>query len=264
MLPPSWAARGVVTVHDLAWLLLPQTVAPASRALRELVPRAIDRAALVLVPSRSVAEQVQEHFPVAQSRVRVTPLGVDETWLAAEPDPEVARRLGLPDRYVVAVATHEPRKNLPFLLQAHRCAVEGEPDTPDLVLVGGQGWGPRPQAPHRRVTRTGYLDDHDLRAVVSGALALAMPSLDEGFGLPVLEAFAAGTPVLASDIPALREVSGGLAHLAAPGDLDAWVELLSRPPSRTVAELQGWAAAHTWRACADVTADAYREAADVP
>jgi glycosyltransferase involved in cell wall biosynthesis len=261
VLPPSWAARGVVTVHDLAWWSFPETVAPASRALRELVPRAVRRAAVVLVPSRAVGAQLEEHLLVPADRIRVTPLGVDAEWLTARPDPEVTRRLGLPERYVVTVATREPRKNLPFLLRAHRNAVARNPATPGLVLVGAPGWGPAWQQPHPQLVATGYLPEPDLRAVVSGALALAMPSLDEGFGLPVLEAFATGTPVLASDLPVLLEVSGGLAALAAPADLEAWTALLLDPPRADPERLREWARGHSWSRCAELTAEAYAEAA---
>jgi glycosyltransferase involved in cell wall biosynthesis len=264
VLPPCPRVAGVVTVHDLAWLLLPHTVAPAESVLRELVPRSLRRAALVLVPSRAVADLVAEHLAVPPDRIRVTPLGVDRGWFATRPDPEVAARWGLPERYVVVVATRQPRKNLPFLLQAHRRACAENPDTPALVLVGGRGWGEDPataDGPARRVVRTGYLPEPALRATVAGACAAALPSLDEGFGLPLLEAFAAGIPVLASDLPVLREVSGGRATFADPGDLDGWAGLLARPPQTDAQGLREWASAWTWRRCAEATVAAYHDAA---
>jgi glycosyltransferase involved in cell wall biosynthesis len=266
VLPPSSAAAAVVTVHDLAWLLLPHTVAPGSRALTELVPRSVARAALILVPSRAVGDLVAEHLGVTPDRIRVTPLGVDGTWFEAGPDPELARRLGLPDRYVVVVATQEPRKNLAHLLAAHREACAASPDTPSLVLVGGRGRGPQPKEADRvdrvdRVVRTGYLPDGQLRSVVAGACAAALSSLDEGFGLPVLEAFAAGVGVIASDLPVLREVSGGLAAFADPRDRQAWAALLADPPGADPVPLRAWAALSTWQRCAEVTVAAYREAA---
>jgi glycosyltransferase involved in cell wall biosynthesis len=261
VLPPSRRAAGVVTVHDLAWLLLPGTVAPATAALRELVPRGLRRAALVLVPSQAVADLLQEHLQVPPDRIRVTPLGVDESWLSAVPDARVAQRLGLPERYVAVVATQEPRKNLPFLLAAHREASLADPATPALVLMGGQGWGGPLGPPSDRVLQTGYLPQEELRRVVAGACALALPSLDEGFGLPVLEAFATGVPVLASDLPVLREVSGGLASFADARDMQAWAALLADPPSPDPSRLRAWAASATWRRCARTTAAAYRDAA---
>ena len=263
VLPPLGRGRaGVVTVHDLAWLRFADTVSVASRALRDLVPRSIRRAALILVPSQAVGDQLGEDLGVPADRIRVTPLGVDEAWLQARPDDALARRLNLPERYVVVVATHEPRKNLPFLLAAHREACATESDTPPLVLVGGHGWGPEVEASSGRVRVTGFLPDGELRSVVAGACALALPSLVEGFGLPVLEAFAVGIPVLAADLPVLHEVSGGLAHVADPADRQAWAALLVDPPTQDPGPLRARAAASTWQACAAATLTAYRDAAE--
>lgn len=262
VLPPSHGAGSVVTVHDLAWMLHPDTVSGATSALRDLVPRALDRAALVLVPSRTVGELVVERLGVDQERIRVTPLGVDDSWFGAVPDPALAARLGLPERYVVVVATHEPRKNLAFLLGAHRAARAAHRDAPGLVLVGGQGWGTQPRPTGDGVVVTGYLPEQELRAVVAGACAAALPSLDEGFGLPVLEAFAAGIGVLASDLPVLHEVSDGLAAFADPTDTQAWAALLADPPPVDRAALRAWAGQATWERCAEATLAAYREAAE--
>ncbi|MGH3827630.1 MAG: glycosyltransferase, partial [Pseudonocardiaceae bacterium] len=141
-----------------------------------------------------------------------------------------------------------------------------------LVLAGPAGWGPAWAVSSSRVHAVGYLDEADLRHVVAGAAALVLPSRDEGFGLPVLEAMATGVPVVCSDLPALREVAGGLATLVPPGDPDALATALSsmdgashdpagagRDPAGAAAR-QAHAARYTWQACAQATVHAYRTA----
>jgi glycosyltransferase involved in cell wall biosynthesis len=267
VLPPSRRAIGVVTVHDLAFLTMPETVAGPTHRLRELVPRSLRRAALTLTPSEAVRQEVLATYPLHDTEVRVTPLGVDPVWFSATPPtPELRERLRLPDRYVVFVGTLEPRKNLAALLDAHAAArLEDEPGTPDLVLVGPPGWGPEVgQRPG--VHLTGFLDDADLRGVVAGSLALALPSRAEGFGLPVLEALATGSAVLASDLPVLREVGGRWARYAAASDVPAWASLLLEagsqpdPDGETRRGRQRWARTWTWERTAAETLRAYQDA----
>jgi glycosyltransferase involved in cell wall biosynthesis len=228
VLPPPGRAAGVVTVHDLSFLRAPATVTAASRAYRDLVPLSIRRARLVLTPSAAVAEEVAETYGVAPERIAATPLGVDEGWFrAAPPEPELRRELGLPDRYVVFVGNLEPRKNLPLLVEAYRAVLDAEPDAPGLVLVGPAGWGPALDLrgiPPEKVVFTGYQPEDAVRALVAGALALVYPTAYEGFGLPPLEAFACGIPVIASDLPVVREVIGAdpaTATLVPAGDVAA-------------------------------------------
>jgi glycosyltransferase involved in cell wall biosynthesis len=226
VLPPPRSAAGVVTVHDLAFLHYPQWVDDASRRYRELVPRAIARAAAVLTPTRAIAGELADAYGVADRKLRVTPLGVDPTWFGATP----ARPAGMPAEYLLAVGTREPRKGLSVLLDAYRTLLADLPDVPPLVLAGPPGWGPQLDTAslHDRVILPGYVDAPTLRALVAGAAVLAFPSRYEGFGLPPLEALAAGTPVVASDLPVLREVLGSHARLAAPGDAAALAAALRR------------------------------------
>ena len=150
-----------------------------------------------------------------------TPLGVDEDWFAAAPMPaaELAAR-GLPERYLLFVGTVEPRKGLPSLLSALRLLHEDDPDTPPLVLAGPPGWGPALEtaALPAGAVRVRRLPRHAPTCAGSWPARplLAFPSVYEGFGLPPLEAFAAGVPVVASDLPVVREVTGELAG-ARPG-----------------------------------------------
>ncbi len=272
VLPPRGRAAGVVTVHDLSFLRTPQTVTRASLAYRSLVPRGLHRAGAVCVPSQAVAAEIQEAYGVEDERLVVTPLGVEPAWSqAAAPDEERRRRLGLPEQYVVFSGSLEPRKNLPTLLEAYRRLVAAAPDFPALVLMGPPGWGPALDLhglPAGKVVLTGYLAEEDLRSVVAGAAALVYPSLYEGFGLPPLEAFACGVPVVASDLPVVREVVGDdpdLARLVPAADVDALADALlaqlsSTEPAGVADRRRRRASAFTWTRTAERTRDAYLRA----
>jgi glycosyltransferase involved in cell wall biosynthesis len=271
VLPPPGRAAGVVTVHDLSFLHRRDTVTAASRAYRELVPLGIGRARLVVTPSAAVAAEVTEAYGLAADRVAVTHLGVDPEWFAAEPPGAgLRRRLGLPQRYFVFVGNLEPRKDLPSLLAAYRALLATEPDAPGLVLVGPAGWGPRLDLrgiPAGQVVLTGYLDDAEVRSTVAGATALVYPSLYEGFGLPPLEAMACGIPVIASDLPVVREVVGderAVATLVPPGDVDALGAALTAaaigPPPGSAALRRERARRFDWRSTAQATLAAYARA----
>jgi len=264
VLPPPRRAAGVVTVHDLAFLHYPQWVDAASRRYRELVPRAIRDAAAVLTPTQAVAGELAEAYRAAEGKLRVTPLGVDPTWFEATP----ARPAGIPAEYVLAVGTREPRKGLSVLLDAYRALLADLPDVPPLVLAGPPGWGPQLDTAglRDRVILPGYVATATLRGLVAGAAVLVFPSRYEGFGLPPLEALAAGTPVVASDLPVLREVLADHARFAAPGDARALTaalrDTLERPPSAECRDAgRSHARRFTWQRCAALTNDVYREVA---
>jgi glycosyltransferase involved in cell wall biosynthesis len=265
--PPARRAGLVVTVHDLTYLRYPEMVTAASARYRELVPVGIGRGAVVCAPTAAVAGELRETYRIPPERMVVTPLGVDRRWLRAEPpDSAWLAARGLPERYLLFVGSREPRKNLTTLLAAYRELLAGGEGLP-LVLVGPAGWGEEPSLgglPAGSVLTPGYLDDDDLVRVVAGASALAYPSLYEGFGLPALEALACGTPVVAGDVPALREVLGEHAELVDPGDPGALASALAKAiedaggPAR--AARRAHAATFTWERCAAATLGAYREA----
>lgn len=268
VLPPLHRARGVLTIHDLSFLRFPDTVSSDSARYRELVPRGLTRAAIVCTPSEAVAEEVRETYRLPADRVAVTPLGVDAGWFdVAPPDDRWLHDKGLPPRYLLAVGTLEPRKNLSTLVAAHR---QLNDPAAALVVVGPPGWGPALDTagiPPEQLVLTGYQDNADLRRIVSGAAALVLPSRYEGFGLPVLEALACGTPVIASDLPVVREVAGTHATLVAVDDVDGFAEAMATALARSRPEPEpgrAHARAFTWRRCADLTRQAYARAAASP
>lgn len=265
VLPPLHRARGVLTIHDLAYLRLPDVVASVTNRLETLVPRGLKRAAIVLTPSQATADDVIEAYGFSPDRIVVTPLGITPDWYSATPPtgPELAR-FGLPERYLLAVGTQEPRKGLQTLLDALRTL----PDAPPLALVGAGGWGPaldRAGLSSDRVIELGYLDTAELQRVTAGAELLVYPSRYEGFGLPPLEAMATGRPVVVSDLAVLREACGEHARYAAVDDREALASAIESTlgdggPTSAEARI---AHAHgfTWQRCASLTAAAYARAA---
>ncbi|WP_158885262.1 glycosyltransferase family 4 protein [Amycolatopsis anabasis] len=257
VLPGTLRAAGVLTIHDLAFLDNPEELAPSDHDLPALVRRGAARADVICTPTAAVADAVATRLDVARDKVVVTPLGVDAAWFAARPpNQELRDRLDLPSKYLLFVGASGPRKGLDWLTRAHDSA----PDLPPLVFSG-----PGPHASGKRARHVGYLSDVDLRSVVAGAAALVLPSRDEGFGLPVLEALACDVPVVCSDIPALREVADGHARLVPHGDVTALAEALreavSDPHAASLsAARRAHAAGFTWRRCAETTVTAYRQA----
>jgi glycosyltransferase involved in cell wall biosynthesis len=278
--PPARRAASVVTIHDLTYLRHPEMVTTASARYRDLVPRALGRGATVCTPTAAVGAEVADAYRLPPERLVVTPLGVGPAWReATPPDPAWLAAHGLPERYLLFVGNREPRKNLPTLVAAYRELLAGRvpgrggpgSPVPPLALVGPAGWGQALDLaglPADAVRIPGYLAEDDVARVVAGAAALVFPSWYEGFGLPALEALACGTPVVASDLPALREVLGDQAELVPPGDAAALADALARvledpggEPARTARRAR--AAAFTWRACAQATLTAYRRALEV-
>ncbi len=273
--PPAWRAQGVLMIHDLAYLRLPDTVSAASARYRTLVPRGLKRAAAVVTPSRAVADEVVAEYGLDPALVTPTPLGVDPAWFeVTAPGPGWLAARGLPERYLLFVGSLEPRKNVATLLSAVRRLRADRAELPPLVLVGPPGWGPALDVaglPDGAVVPAGFLPDDDLRRVVAGAVALCFPSLYEGFGLPVLEALAAGTPVVAGDGPAVREVAGPLTgpdtgsgtavHLVDPRDPDALADAIGTVLDQRAAfdpePGRRHARSFTWAATAARTAEVY-------
>lgn len=272
VLPPTGRSAGVVTIHDLAFLTMPETVDATARALRELVPRSLRRAGAVCTPTAAVAAQLQDAYGPALPEVFVTHLGVEPRWLeVAAPDPIERARLELPANYLLFVGTREPRKDLATLIEAYRLLTGSRKPTAtglELLLVGPDGWGPT-QQPVPGVHIRGYLSQHDLPAIVAGAIALVMPSRYEGFGLPVLEALATGTEVIISDTPALVEVAGPHGRVFPVGDREALAALLLTLEGESLAQemirqqrqtRRTYASSWTWSRCAEHTVAAYRVA----
>ncbi len=271
-------ARGalVATVHDLGYRMVPWSLQPETlERLEGALDEAWFRAARVITDSEAVAREMRAQELAGPGRVRVIPLGPAH----APPDPARLPPLpaGLRPPFGLWVGTLEPRKNLATLLEAWRLLRRRRlPEAPALVLVGRFGW--KSEALRREVEAAeregwlrhlGYLRDAELAALYRSAAVFVFPSLYEGFGLPVLEALGAGAPVVASDLPVLRELAGEAAVYAPPRDPEAWERAVERVLSdAALARRLGErgverARRFTWAEAARRHVEVFRDAADL-
>jgi glycosyltransferase involved in cell wall biosynthesis len=235
----------VLTIHDLAVLRHPETFNRWTREYsRRFLPRLARKAMRVIAVSEFTAAEAVELLGLHEDRVRVIPHGVGEPF---RPHGEAAG-----GEYVLAVGTLEPRKNLPrVVLAAERAGL-------DVRVVGPEGWGAVD------VPSVGFVPDHELARLYRGAAALVYPSLYEGFGLPVLEAMATGTPVVTTAGGATEELANGAAVLVDPLDVESIAagieEAVRRRDELREAGLER-AGRYSWEAAGTATAEVYREAA---
>jgi glycosyltransferase involved in cell wall biosynthesis len=236
-------ARGdvplVSVVHDLTTLTNPEW--HAARTLVGFLPlweKTVERAAQFLCVSETTARDLSARYPETRARVAVARNGVDEEFCPLA-DPAAAdrtrRRFSGGRPYILYLGTLEPRKDVETLVAACERLWARRRARPDLVLAGGTGWKSSPL--HRRIARSPFRDKIHLPGYAARAQAIDLyraaeafvyPSLAEGFGLPVAEAMACGTPVVASDIDALREVAGDSALYAAPRDSAGFSRAIER------------------------------------
>ncbi len=283
VLPPTGKTPALLTVHDLSYLRVPQYfVAGFSRYLHGAVSRAVRRAERILADSESTRRDLLELLHVEPERVSVLLPGVERRFQPIEDVDalsRVRRRYQLPKRFILGLGTLQPRKNFAGLIEAFaRLIGDGREfwpaDSLHLVIAGGKGWmyeeiiqlvedldlGARVRFP-------GFVDDEDLPALYSLADVFAFPSWYEGFGLPVLEAMACGTPVVAADNSSLPEVVGEAGILVPADDSSSLAEavarLLTDKPLRAKLVAAGRAQAQrfTWESAARQLLEEYEAAA---
>ena len=258
--PPLWRGRSILTVHDATPWLHPDTISVAMRYYYgPLYLQAVRRASAVITVSNAARDDLTAALGIAPGLVHVTHNGIEPRFF------EARAAEGPRAPYLLAVGTLEPRKNLPVLLEAFRQLRADSRDL-QLVLVGRQGWtDPLPigdLAAHVRLT--GPLPDSELPELYAGAACFVLPSLYEGFGLPLAEAMAAGVPAVASDIAALREVGGDAVRYARVSDATAFAEAIRVTLDRRdeaaamAARARERARRFTWEACARATLSTYR------
>ncbi len=271
-LMPYWTgAPTVVTLHDLIGLVLPETVSPRARRFFKLTVRlALAAAQRVIVGASDTRDDLVRHFHVPPERIAVIPYAPAPRF---QPQSRAAidaaaSALGLPQAYLLYVGINKPHKNLVRLVEAY---AQLPASAPPLVIGGA--WDPRyPEAKQRaaalgldsRVHFIGRVDDAHLPALYAGAALFVFPSLYEGFGLPVVEAMACGTPVVCADAPGLRDAAGDAALRVDPHDTDALAgaiqRVLDEPNLRADLQARGLAHARTltWAGAAAATLALYR------
>lgn len=225
VLPPT-RARSLLTVHDLSFARDPDSAAPTLRDyLNVVVPRSVKRATHIIAVSRATKNDLIDLYNTPQEKISVIYEGVDEKFKPTV-DKTKSEKYKLGEQpYIFSVSTIHPRKNFKRLIQAFAQL----PKDFELVIAGGKGWMyddifAEAEKFKGRVRFLGFVPDDDLPALYSGAAMFAYPSLYEGFGLPLLEAMACGTPTLASNVSCLPEVAGGAAVTVSPYDVDSIAE----------------------------------------
>jgi glycosyltransferase involved in cell wall biosynthesis len=265
LLIPSRTAAQVVTIHDLHFLDYSDgTTAEIRRDYPALAAEHARRADGVIAVSEYTAGQVVSRLGVERGRITICPSGAPP-WRPRDQAPVAGP--------ILFMGTIEPRKNVATLLDAYQTLVARRPSTPPLLLAGGAGFRSetilaRLATPplDGRVRHLGYVSDPDREALYRSASLVVMPSLDEGFGLPALEAMTLGVPVVASNRGALPEVLGGAGVLTDPEDSTAIADAIERV--LTDAELAATCAArgiarsrnYSWEASADALMTAYEQA----
>jgi glycosyltransferase involved in cell wall biosynthesis len=281
VLPPLRHARGILTVHDLAFLMRPDCADERLRAYLEgVVPRSVQRADFIVADSENTRNDLVVLLGVAPAAIAVVPGGVEPRFVPVT-DVDLLRRarkrLGVGDApFLLAIGVIEPRKNLNRLMDAF-CALKQRGAVPadlKLVLAGGKGWlfdgifEHHADSPvHDDISMPGFVPDEMLPAIYSAAEVLAFPSLYEGFGLPILEAMACGTPVVASLASCLPEVAEGAALMIEPTDVDGLTAALELAlldtalRARLIEQGRQRAARYTWQSAAERLLQVYTKVA---
>ncbi|TFH53827.1 glycosyltransferase family 1 protein [Actinomyces viscosus] len=266
---PTTALPLAVTVHDLAFLRAPEHFTPRGNTyFNRSLERVITEASAIIVPSQATADDCIA-AGIDAARLYIIPHGVRTRTVTVSQVETFRATRGLGRDYILWTGTREPRKNLLGLLRAFELLIEEHDDAGDLdlVLVGPAGWGD--DAVERdlltrlsdRVHVTGRLDDDELAAAYSGARAFAFPSIWEGFGLPVLEAMAYGTPVVTSTGTCMAEITGEAGLLAdptSPREIASRLAQAIGPAHDELAQAgRERARTFTWEACAAAHTEVY-------
>lgn len=236
LLLPLCSVPAVLTVHDLVYHLFPSYHKRLNYwYLNAAMPLYVRRANAVIAVSESTKRDLIRVYGVADSKISVVYEAASPAFRPAAPEQiaETKARYGLPDRYLLTLGTIEPRKNLIRLVSALQ-ALRRKDRELSLVIVGSTGWLYQDFFEQleklddpRAVLLSGYVPDADLPAVISGAAALVLASLYEGFGLPIVEAMACGTPVICSNTSSLPELGGNAAKYFDPQDTQNMTDVIA-------------------------------------
>ncbi len=275
--PPMVHGKVVITVHDMVYKAMPETVRGRTRIMLDFgLKKSMKRADIVVTDSEFSKSEIIKYFPQHEKKIRVVPCGVDlEKFKLCEDKSRITAvkdKLGIEGDYFLYLGNIEPRKNLERLINAYNILCKREKNPPKLVLAGGKGW--LYDSIFQRVTDLGlsdkvmftqYIPSEDMNPLMCGSLAFVFPSLYEGFGMPPLEAMACGVPVLVSDTASLPEVTGDCAVYCDPFSEESIAEglysLYSNSELRTDLSRRGLERAKqfTWDKSAETLYNVYKE-----
>lgn len=262
---PLLGRLAVTTVHDVSFFVGPQWFKPKDRFLLQRgVPATVRKAAQVITVSQASRTDLEKFIPAATGKTTVTPLapGIGIVPMPKERASELVTRLKVKPPFVLALGTRWPRKNMNLAVEAVSVLPVTVPHK--LVLTGKSGWGA--ESTGARCVATGYVSDEELSALFCAADAFLMPSLYEGFGIPVLEAFLCGCPVVSSAGGSLPEVAGDAAVIVESYDAQDWAgalqNLLTDSSNLQLYREAGFrrVADFSWEQTAKLTEEAYMRA----
>ena len=276
LIPKLRGTPVVATLMDAIPLAHPEWVQSRLRPLQNaLWKKTASWAQQIVTISEYSKSQITEHFNIPPNKISVVPLGVDRRYfepLPSQYSEEVLDSFGLPTQYFIFIGTLQPRKNVLRIMQAHRSLPKEMRQAYPLVIVGRNGWDSeqlivqlKSAVGHEPIHWLGAVSDSEKRALLQSATALVFPSLSEGFGLPVLEAFASRTPVIASNTTSLPEVAADAALLVNPLEVDeiasAMQALVQNKALVNQLKKLGLSRAEkfTWGACAQATKVVYQK-----
>lgn len=277
VLPPRLPCASVVTVMDLAFVHYPQYFRPARRVYqRVFTRRSVRKATLIATLAESTKRDLIERFHASPDRVRVIYPAIDTDYQPVT-DPrilaEFRARHNLPERYMLFLGTLEPRKNLLTLVEAYARLRALDDTVPQLVLAGAKGWyydalfeRVRLLGLERHITFAGYVSREEQPLWYAGADVFIYPSVYEGFGLPIAEALACGTPTITSNVSSMPEAGGPVAVQVSPTDSEglahAMRRVLAEPTARERVLIEGprWTRRFSAERMVSEYVDAYREA----
>ena len=224
-------------IHDLTYIYYPEVVeAKNLKHLRRVVPRSIRQADFIITISEAVKSEIVKEFSIKPEKIIITPIPPDATYFTKNNN-EIHKKYGIPtEKFIYFMGNLEPRKDLPTLIEAYRKLPTKIKNEYSLVLAGGNGWKTEKsrqaiadaKSAGENVVHVGFVDTKDTAAFYQHATIFVMPSIYEGFGMPILEAMAGDCPVIASDIPVLRETAGDAALFAKPGDSDSFSQVIQQ------------------------------------
>lgn len=278
--PKVKGAKSILIIHDLAFIDMPETIAQRGRTmekvlpgnlsyLQKFVPRSIEQADAIVAVSEETQAAIAKRYGINASDITVVPNAVDNRFFAKYTKDElqvVQKHYGLPEDFILFLGTIEPRKNVMRLLEAYEKLPAKLRETYPLVLAGKKGWKSDDiyakiksmlEQGHTILT-TGFIEDEHLPGLLQSANALVFPSIHEGFGLPILEGFASGVPVICSDIAPMNRLAENAAAFIDPESpttiTNALKSVLGSKQKRQDLRAKGKTVAkkHTWHASAQI------------
>jgi len=240
--PTIKSKLSATAIHDLTYLYFPDVVEEKNLThLRRVVPRSIKKADFILTVSESVKRELVKEFNINPSTCIVTPIPPDQSFFSSASDEQIQNvkkkyNISFQKKYIYFLGNFEPRKNLKTLIEAYQLLPEAIKNEYSLILAGGNGWKTEDTKKSLEtavkngadIHHIGFIDQADSPVLYQAASLFVMPSLYEGFGIPVTESLASGCPVVASDIPVLREVGENVITYADPLSPDSFAKTITQ------------------------------------